>query len=324
MTMHFRALLIAVITLSAACLIAQAAPAPGRRAATTRPLPPAPEGVVIDQDVAFLEPDRKDRLDLYLPADRDPSKRLPAIVTIHGGGWVGGDKTGAREFQIGTTLVKAGYVVASVNYRLDPPRWPGNLHDCKNAVRFLRANAAKYGIDPDRIGVIGGSAGGHLALMVAYTTDVPGLEPGAPYPGVSSNVSAVVDLYGITNVLTRRKTDDEGNPLAGSSKQTALFTTTADEDPALWRRASPVSHVQKDSPPTLILHGTKDTTVDRDQATELAAKLKEAGAVHEIMMIEGVGHTFDLETWRKQPLPRDLRPVVIDFFDRHVKNAKRP
>jgi dipeptidyl aminopeptidase/acylaminoacyl peptidase len=79
--------------------------------------------------------------------------------------------------------------------------------------------------------------------------------------------------------------------------------------------------VKKDSPPTLILHGTNDTTVDRDQATELAAKLKEAGAVYEVMMIEGVGHTFDLQSWRRQPLPRDLRPVVIEFFDKHVKQA---
>ena len=77
--------------------------------------------------------------------------------------------------------------------------------------------------------------------------------------------------------------------------------------------------MKKDSPPTLILHGTADTTVDRDQATELAAKLKSVGAEYEIMMIEGIGHTFDLQSWRKKPLPQDLRPVVVGFFDKHLK-----
>src|SRR5687768_7447602 len=127
---------------------------------------------------------------------------------IHGGGWVGGDKAAAREFNIGTTLAAAGYVCASVNYKLKgDDRWPTNLFDCKNAVRFLRTRAVQYQVAPDRIGVIGGSAGGHLALMVAYTSDLPELTPTAaantPYPGVSDGVRCVVDLYGITDPRTR-------------------------------------------------------------------------------------------------------------------------
>ncbi|MGB7156958.1 MAG: alpha/beta hydrolase [Tepidisphaeraceae bacterium] len=308
-----------------ACLLWLAI-ATGAAAQTTKPttkpvLPPAPAGVVIEQDLEFLEPGRAERLDLYRPAEPPADgKLLGGIVMIHGGGWVRGDKAAAREFNIGTTLAKAGYVCVSVNYMMQPGRrWPTNLLDCKNAVRFLRKHAAKYGIDPNRIGVIGGSAGGHLALMVAYTADVPALEPASPYPGLSSRVGAVVNLYGITNLLTLRKTDEQGTPIGEPRETTALFKATRSEDPDLWRVASPVSHVAKSSPPTLILHGTIDTTVDRDQATELAARLKEVGAEHQIMMIDGIGHTFDLQTWRRKPLPQDLRPVVAGFFDKHLK-----
>ena len=295
-------------------------------AKATKPvLPPAPAGVVIEQDISYLGPGRSEKLDLYLPRARDAATRSPAVVIIHGGGWVGGDKAAPREFNIGTTLAKAGYVCASVNYTLDREHlWPNNLHDCKNAVRFLRVNAAKYQIDPDRIGVIGGSAGGHLALMVAYTSGVAELEPPAPYPGVSSEVRCVVDLYGITNLLTRSNTSADGTPTTRRSN-TALVPGSREENPNGWRDGSPVFHVSPKSPPTLIIHGTRDTTVDRDQATELAAKLKEHGVEHELIMLDGIGHTFDLEKWNRKPLPRDLRPVVIEFFDKHlVKSNPAP
>ena len=305
--------------------IAGAQTRPARRAATrpaTKPiLPPAPPGVVIQQDVQFLDPDRIERLDLYLPADREPGVRSPAVVMIHGGGWVGGDKAAAREFNVGTTLARAGYVCASVNYQLkEGERWPTNLLDCKNGVRFLRANAERLGVDSKRIGVMGGSAGGHLALMVAYTSGIEALEPKSPYPEQSSAVRCVIDLYGITNLLTRRKTDADGDAVGEPNNRTALFKTTADEDPALWNLASPVSHVSKTSPPTLILHGAADATVNREQATELAATLKQHGVEHQLMLIDGVGHTFDLERWKGKPLPQDLRPIVLDFFAKHLKN----
>ena len=302
---------------------AAAAGAPSTAPARTRKPPPElpapPPGVRIEQNVPYLEPGRAEKLDLYLPSSRPPGMRSPAVVMIHGGGWIGGDKAEARSFNVGTTLALNGYVCVSINYRLDEPRWPQNLYDCKNAVRFLRANAGRLGVDPERIGVIGGSAGGHLALMVAYTNGVEGLEPESPYPGVSSQVDAVVNMYGITNVLTRRKTDEQGNPTGNPSTRTALLPMRPDEDRAAWERASPVYHVSKDTVPTLILHGTADTTVDRDQATELASKLKEHGVEHQLILLDGIGHTFDLQTWARKPLPQDLRPVVIGFFEKHLK-----
>ena len=299
--------------------IAAAAPAT-TRPATKPALPRALDGVVIEQNVAYLSPERKEKLDLYLPANRAADVRSPAVLIIHGGGWSGGDKAAGREFNIGTTLAKAGYVCASVNYMMEPgKRWPTNLHDCKNAVRFLRKNAERYQIDADHIGAIGGSAGGHLALMVAYTSGVAELEPSAPYPGISSKISAVVDLYGPTNLLTRRKTDKDGKPVGEAVRTSPLFEGSPDDQPAQWKLASPVSHVSRSSPPTLILHGTKDTTVDRGQSDELAARLKEAGVEHRLFIVEDAGHTFDLQTWARKPLTTDLRPMVVGFFDKHLR-----
>lgn len=283
--------------------------------------PPVPEGVAIVRDIAYLGPHRQQTLDLYLPTRRPNGERSPEVVMIHGGGWVGGDKAEARSFNICTTLAASGYVCASINYLLSPPekRWPQQVYDCKNAVRFMRVNADKYGIDADHIGVIGGSAGGHLALMVAYTNRVPRLEPATPYPLVSDRVQCVVDMYGITDLLTRQKTDDTGKPTGQTFKTQALLTKTRDEDPALWKLASPVYHVSRNSPPTLILHGKADTTVDYEQARELAKVLKENSVDHQIVLLEGVGHTFDLDSWKKKPLPEDVRSIVLKFFDRHLK-----
>jgi acetyl esterase/lipase len=292
---------------------------PATKPAKKPVLPPAPAGVVIDQDLEYLDPGRAERLDLYRPAAH-ADKLFGGVVIIHGGGWAGGDKADAREFNSGTTLAKAGYVCVSVNYMMDAgKRWPTNVLDCKNGVRFLRKHAEEYHIDPDRIGVIGGSAGGHLALMVGYTADDESLEPTSPYPGISSRVGAVVNMYGITNLSTRRKTDQKGTPIGDPTETSGLFPTKRSEDPGLWRKASPVSHIAKNSPPTLILHGTADTTVDRDQATELDALLTEAGVPHQLIMLPDIGHTFYLDTWRRKPLPRDLRPVVIEFFDKYLK-----
>ena len=283
-------------------------------------LPPAPEGVTIEQDVSYLGDERAEKLDLYLPAGRPAGVRSPAVVMIHGGGWVGGDKAEYRSFNLCTTLVKAGYVCVSINYILDEgKRWPTNIRDCKNAVRFLRANAEKYQVDTDHIGVIGGSAGGHLALMVGYTARVPYLEPASPYPGVRDDVQCVVDMYGITNLLTRCKTDEHGNPTDRLVTGCGLMTKTREEDPRTWRLASPVNHISKISPPTLILHGLADTTVDYDQSKELDRELQKHGVEHELILIEGIGHTFSLDSWGKKPLPYDLTPIVVGFFDKHLK-----
>lgn len=278
----------------------------------------------VAKDVAFLAPDRAEKLDLYLPAPLPAGKLAPALVWIHGGGWTGGTKNEARATNVCTTLASAGYVVVSIDYRLGTGAWPTNLYDCKNAVRFLRANAAKYRLDPDRIAVAGGSAGGHLALMVALTAGKPEFEPSGaatPYPGVSSAVRCVINMYGITNILTRREVNKQGTPGAvqvPSGNQLGVFSV-ADASAPVLRQASPVTHVAKTSVPMLTLHGKIDATVDYLQAEELDRVARERGARHELVFVDGAGHTFDLQTWNKKPLSRDLRPVVLDFLSKSMK-----
>ena len=287
----------------------------------------APMGARMTADVMFLAPDRAEKLNLYLPATPGAGAPLaPAVVWIHGGGWTGGTKNEARAKEICTTLTAAGYVAVSIDYRLGDGAWPTNIYDCKNAVRFLRAHAAEYHLDPNRIAVAGGSAGGHLALMVGLTADDPAFEPkgaATPYPGVASGVRAIVDLYGITDLLTRQQADATGKPTGElvDGGATKVYGATREANPALWRMVSPVTHVGKKSVPVLILHGRADTTVDFEQSVELATVLKKNGVPHELHLIDGIGHTFDLQTWNKKPLPQDMRPVFLAFLERHLAPA---
>jgi beta-galactosidase len=268
-------------------------------------------------DVSYLEAGRSEKLDLYLPA-RDPADPpSPAVVWIHGGGWTGGSKKEARAQEVCGTLAGAGYVCASIDYRLGADSWPGDLFDCKNAVRFLRVHAADYHIDPDRIAVMGGSAGGHLALMVGLTAGEPALEPQAPYPGIPDMVGAVVDLYGPADLLTLRGADAKGNALAKpavNADPTAALGKDSQAGLDLWRAASPVNHVSPDSPPVLIAHGTVDSLVNFGQSAELERILTQNGVAHEFVALEHVGHSFDLTSWDGKPMSRDLRPVVLGFL----------
>jgi len=273
-------------------------------------LPMMPPGVLFEPDVAFLGEGRRERADLYRPARIAEGQRAPAVVIIHGGGWSGGDKRAAREINIGTNLALKGYVGMSINYALSAGgsvTWPQNLHDCKTAVRWLRKHADRLQVNPDRIGVIGGSAGGHLAAMVAVTVPADGLDPAGPYGEFSCGVQCAVDLYGPADLLAR-----------GEAK---WLGRTRAEAPELYRVASPTTYVDASDPPILILHGTADKTVDLKQSELFAAALKRAGAPHELVVVEGAPHTFHL-----QPKQRDLRPLVLGFFDTHLKrpSSSRP
>jgi acetyl esterase/lipase len=283
-----------------AALAGTSAQEPGKK------LPPAPEGVRIERNVAYLPEGRTETADLYLPAKRAKEVRSPAVVIIHGGGWTGGDKAAAREFNIGTNLALHGFVALSINYALatrDKATWPQNLHDCMTAVRWLRKHADRLQIDPGHLGVIGGSAGGHLAAMVGVLDEKDGLDPKGPYGEFSCRVQCAVPMYGPMD-------------LAGHRDISMLGKTRA-QAPELYRAASPVTYVRQGTPPMLILHGTADKTVDVKQSELFAAALQKVGAVHELVIVDGAPHTFHL-----QPRQRDLRPVVIGFFDKHLRAAQ--
>lgn len=264
----------------------------------------------IEKNVAYLAPNRTEKADLYLPVNSPAGARRPAVVIIHGGGWTGGDKGAGREINIGTNLALNGYVGLSINYVLASTNksavkatWPQNLHDCMTAVRWLRKNAERLQVDPERIGVIGGSAGGHLAAMLAVTGEKDGLDPKGPYGEFSCRVKCAVNLYGPADLSDRAHLNMLGKARADA--------------PELYRAASPVTYVDKSDPPILIMHGTADKTVDIAQSKLFATKLKEAGARHELVIVEGAPHTFHL-----QPKQADLRPKVLGFFDQHLKAAK--
>lgn len=268
------------------------------------------EGVRIEKDIAYLGSDREEKGDLYLPASVQPGSHCPAVVIIHGGGWSGGDKGAAREINIGTTLATHGYVGFSINYVLankGKPTWPQNLYDCKTAVRWLRKNAERLNIDPEHIGAIGGSAGGHLTTMLAVAGPDAGLDPQGPYGEYSCQVQAAVDLYGPADLMA----------WPPKSKGIPMLPAARDAKPELYKLASPGTHADKNDPPILILHGTADKTVDVEQSKQLAEVLQQAGTRHELIIVEGAPHTFHL-----QPKQRDLRPVVLEFFDRYLRPSK--
>ena len=280
-----------------------------------------PAGVETRGDVSYLPEGRKEKMDLYLPKNRPAGTLSPAVLLIHGGGWTGGDKRQAREIEIGSTLAENGFIAASINYAMKSEgKYPLNLQDCKNGIRYLRAHAKELGIDQNKIAVLGGSAGGHLALMVGYTSGDASLAPTSPYPGFTDNVSAVIDMYGVTDIGNRKKTDKEGNPqqLREVEPQVKKIFGETESD---WKRASPISYVRKDVPPTMILQGRKDTTVDRDQSQSLFEALTKAGAVTEIIYLDKAGHTFSFKyaaTKAKKPLERDIGPEVITFLKKHL------
>lgn len=257
-----------------------------------------------EHDVDYLGGGRKEKADLYLPANPKPEQKFPAVVIIHGGGWSGGEKRAAREINIGTTLALNGYVGMSIDYVLansehPGPTWPQNLHDCKIAVRWLRANAERLRIDPAHIGVIGGSAGGHLAAMVGLC----GGELDPPGEG-DCRVQCAVDLYGPVLWFEQR--------------DLAMFRKTRAEAPELYKQADPRSHIDKQDPPLLILHGTADKTVAVADSEALAAAMKAAGATYQLEIIPDAPHSFHLE-----PRQRDLRPLVLGFFDTYLKPKAR-
>ena len=267
----------------------------------------ADEPVKVERDVAYLGPERTEKADLYLPAGDPQRAKRPGVVIIHGGGWTTGDKGAAREQGIGETLARHGYVGLSINYVLsskdDPAVWPRNLHDAKTAVRWLRKNADRLGIDSDHVGAIGGSAGGHLASLLALTGPESGLDPSGPYGEFSCKIQAVVDLYGPIRV----KPD---HPMLSKLK---------DQGPDGQKQAWLETHADRNDPPFLIIHGTDDALVPLAQSRELSKILAKAGVSHRLVVVEGGPHSFGL-----QPKQRDLRPLVLEFFDKNLKGVVKP
>ena len=224
------------------------------------------------------------KLDLYLP-DKPKGSRL--VVWIHGGGW----HKGSKDKCFITWLPKHGYTVASISYRLsNVAKFPAQLHDCKGAVRWLRANAGKYGYNPKRIFVAGASAGGHLTALMATTSGHKLLEGKVGGNlNCSSSVQGAIDYYGPTDFILRSKTQ----PSRANEKGSVVYELLgggAHEKVAAAKLASACYHVSKDDPPLLVFHGTKDRTVLLDQSQAIATAYKKVGLPIKLYIIEGASH----------------------------------
>ena len=224
-------------------------------------------------------------LDLYLPGKAGSGRGRPVLIFLHGGGWRLGNKS--TEVERVTELVgQTGYALASVNYRLsNEGRFPTQLLDCKAAVRWLRANAGRYGLDPRRIGVIGFSAGGHLASLLGTTGGVAKLEdPGEGSPGQSSRVQAVVDVSGPVdlNIPT--------SSLIGKLAVLGELGSPASSKPDLVREANPSLYVHAGDPPFLIIQGDNDGLVTPAHAQQLYASLRAKEVPATLLVVTRGGH----------------------------------
>jgi acetyl esterase/lipase len=266
----------------------------------------------VRSDVTYCKPDGLElKMDAYLPTIRD-NKPAPAILYAHGGGWNDGDKSEASA--AAPQFAAMGYMVASINYRLAPQhKWPAQIEDVKCAVRHLRANAATYRIDPDRIGVIGGSAGGQLAALAGLTGPEAGFEGNGGYPEQSSQVQAVVDIFGPTNFATM-----DLQPHRASVEQ--LLGIPLEQATEALRRASPISYVRGDAPPFFILHGDKDDLVPLSQSQELYDRLRAAGTPADLLVVKNAGHRFiQVGDAPISPGILDIGIAIADFFDKNLR-----
>jgi acetyl esterase/lipase len=287
---------------------AQVTQEPAKEKAKQQP-PRIPDGVKVERDLEYARVgDTALRLDLFRP--ETSGEPLPLIVWVHGGGWRNGSKEGGQAIPFSGR----GYAVASINYRLtDVAPFPAQIEDCRAAIRWLRANASKYNIDPRRVGVWGASAGGHLAALLGTSGDVTGWDKVGGNEDQSARVQAVCDFFGPANFLVENM---PGRARTADSPVGRLLGGPVDERKEEARQASPLTYISADDPPFLIVHGDQDKTVAIAQSEMLAEALKKAGVDATFVTVKNGGHGFRTES---DPDPTKIREMVLAFFDRQLK-----
>jgi len=287
-------------------------------------------------DVPYAALHERNKLDIYLP-DTGESP-YPVVVWIHGGAWLGGDKSSAAGRA--ALLLPHGFAVVGINYRLSQHAiFPAQIHDCKGAIRWLRANAATYDLDPNRVGVWGSSAGGHLVSLLGTSGGVAAAEGNVGGNlGFFSRVQAVADYFGPTDLLHMQLdvTDPPGSSLNHDAPTSPESRLIGFDDPgegigvlranqgnpnppfpekmALIILADPIVHATPDDPPFYISHGTMDATVPMGQSTKLAAALLADGVPHTYNQVAGAGHG----------MPPSVDAVAVQFFRDHLTGPAAP
>lgn len=268
-----------------------------------------PDNVTFDRGVEFSNVENQ-HLQVNIARPKEGTGPFPAILCIHGGGFRAGTREGYDRMCV--TLASKGYVAATVTYRLSPAyQFPAAVHDCKAAVRWLRANAATYHIDPDRIGAMGGSAGAHLALFLGVTDGVKAFE-GPGNPGQSSAVQCVVSYAGPSDF-----TKSYGKSVDAHEVLPLFFGGNLEQKRREHVAGSPLYWVTPLAPPTLCIHGTKDEYVAHEQAVWMVDRLKAAGVEASLFSIEGAGHGFKGDEVGRADA------AMFEFFERHLKPAAK-
>lgn len=265
---------------------------------------PTPAGVKEKTDIEFGTGGGKTLLlDLYWPENMDGPR--PGIVLFYGGSWLGGEKEQLKCYA--TYFAQHGFVAATPQYRLrEEGRWPNSVQDAKCAVRWMRAHAKEYSIDPDRIGVSGNSAGAYLAMMVAYTPGVAEFEGDGGWAEFSSAAQAVVEIYGPTDFTQYIKRDHD----AIVKYMNGHYLN----DPARFAFASPINHIGPATPPTCLIHGTVDMLVPVEQADKLAQKLMEADVPYWYSRVNGWPHAMDAV----EAVNEHTRELALKFFEKYL------
>ncbi len=237
--------------------------------------------VTIEEDVVFGTGGGRDlKCDVYTPPGGPAS--APALLLLHSGGWINGDRKQLRGY--GILLGREGYLCVCSEYRLSgEAKWPAQIHDVKAALRWMRANSAHLGIDPERIAIEGNSAGAHLALVAGGTPNLAEFEGEGGNPGAGTQITAVISIYGASDLVGAEAVDTVSS-LMGS-----------DTSEARMRAASPIGYVTPDYPPTMLIHGTADAAVPWQNSQRMHEALQEAGVPVDVHYFAEQPHAFDSE-----------------------------
>jgi acetyl esterase/lipase len=258
-------------------------------------------------DITYCSPNGSAQLlDLYIP---DKKSSHPLVIHVHGGSWTSGKKSSVDMLPYIETLAKAGIAVASINYRLAPnATFPSQIQDTACAIRFIRSKAADYNIDSDRIGIMGESAGGHLASLAGVSSDIESFKT-SEYSDVSSKVSAVLSIFGPANLTSYSAL----NPVYANGVKTMLGASSTES-------ASPTSYIDKTDPPFLLIHGDQDAIVPLSQSQELFSTLQNSKIASELVVVKNAGHGFTIETGDQIISSITvLKQKALDFFSLRLK-----
>lgn len=241
----------------------------------------------------------------------------PVVVNLHGGAWSSGWKSLGNGWDAAPELIRRGYVFVSIAYRLAPRhKFPAQIEDAKCAVRFLRAHAAKYNLDPNRIVAMGASAGGHLSALLGTTDAGAGFDLSGGWTNESSRVQAVVDMFGHADLYYAVQHRERVRLVARS-----VFGTKSSEE--ILRRFSPVNYVTADDPPFLLVHGERDGVVPLRQSELMKAALEKENVPVELIVVKCAGHCLFASGGRPTPSSKNLRTMIADFVDRALSQPTR-